>query len=52
MILEAAEIAVLVKGKAWVEILKIAVVSGVDRGARMKEIGEEDVRVEIFGGLQ
>jgi len=32
-ILEATEIAVLVKGKAWVEVLKIAVVTEVDRGA-------------------
>ena len=51
-ILEAGKITVLVGAEAWIEILEIAVIAEVDRGAGVEQVGEEHIGVEILGGLQ
>ena len=46
------QIAVWIKREAWIEILEIAVVAEIDCRARMEQIREENVGVEILRGLQ
>ena len=51
-IAKPVQIAVWIEREAWIEILEIAVIAEIDRGARMEQVREENVGVEILGGLQ
>ena len=46
------QVAVWIKGEARIEILEIAVVAEINCRARMEQVGEENVGVEILRGLQ
>jgi hypothetical protein len=51
-ITKPVQVAVCIERKARIEILQIAVVTKIDRRAGVEQIGEEDIGVEILGGLQ
>jgi hypothetical protein len=46
------EVAVGILAEGGIEILQVAVVTKVESGARMEKIGEQQVGVEVFGGLE
>ena len=52
VVAKPVQVAAWIKRQTRIEVLQIAVVTEIDRRARMEQVGEEDIRVEIFGGLQ
>ena len=50
-IAKAIQVSAWIKRQAGIDILQVAVVTEIDRSTRVKQIGEENVGVEILRGL-